>query len=79
MEICFVITEKETYKEWEYLRDSGPIEQDAHMVMFLYRDNYYDAQSEDAGLIEISIAKHRNRETGIIKAKWYGKYQKVVA
>jgi replicative DNA helicase len=61
------------------LRDSGSIEQDADMVMFLYRDDYYDDQSEDAGFIEIIIAKHRNGETGTIKAKWYGKYQKVVA
>jgi replicative DNA helicase len=61
------------------LRDSGSIEQDADIVMFLYRDDYYDDQSEDAGFIEIIIAKHRNGETGTIKAKWYGKYQKVVA
>lgn len=61
------------------LRDSGSIEQDADIVMFLYRDDYYDEQSEDAGFIEIIIAKHRNGETGTIKAKWYGKYQKVVA
>ncbi len=61
------------------LRDSGSIEQDADMVMFLYRDDYYDEQSEEAGFIEIIIAKHRNGETGTIKAKWYGKYQKVVA
>ncbi|MBL4934217.1 hypothetical protein JK636_00435 [Clostridium sp. YIM B02515] len=47
--------------------------------MFLYRDDYYDAQNEDARLIDIIIANHRNGETGTIKAKWFGKYQKVMA
>lgn len=61
------------------LRDSGSIEQDADMVLFLYRDEYYNADSEDAGLIEFIIAKHRNGETGTIKARWQGKYQRVVA
>lgn len=61
------------------LRDSGSIEQDADMVMFLYRDEYYNGDSEDAGLIEFIIAKHRNGETGTIKARWQGKYQRVVA
>jgi len=61
------------------LRDSGSIEQDADMVMFLYRDEYYNRDSEDAGIVEIIIAKHRNGETGTIKAKWQGKYQRVVA
>lgn len=61
------------------LRDSGSIEQDADIVIFLYRDEYYDAKSEDAGYIEFIIAKHRNGETGTIKAKWYGKYQRVEA
>jgi len=52
---------------------------DADIIMFLYRDDYYDAQSEDVGLIEIIIEKHKNGKTGTIEAKWYGKYHKVVA
>jgi replicative DNA helicase len=61
------------------LRDSGSLEQDADMVVFLYRDEYYNRDTEDPGIIEFIIAKHRNGETGTIKAKWQGKYQKVVA
>ena len=61
------------------LRDSGSIEQDADVVMFLYRNAYYDPESEDAGALDIIIAKHRNGETGTIKARWQGMYQRVVA
>lgn len=61
------------------LRDSGSLEQDADMVIFLYRDEYYNRDTEDAGIIEFIIAKHRNGETGTIKARWQGKYQRVVA
>lgn len=61
------------------LRDSGSLEQDADMVIFLYRDEYYNKDTEDAGIIEFIVAKNRNGETGTIKAKWQGKYQKVVA
>ena len=61
------------------LRDSGSLEQDADMVIFLYRDEYYNRETEDAGVIEFILAKNRNGETGTIKAKWQGKYQKVVA
>lgn len=61
------------------LRDSGCLEQDADMVLFLYRDEYYNNDTEDAGIIEFIVAKNRNGETGTIKARWHGKYQKVVA
>lgn len=61
------------------LRDSGSLEQDADMVIFLYRDEYYNRDTEDAGVIEFIVGKNRNGETGTIKAKWQGKYQKVVA
>lgn len=61
------------------LRDSGCLEQDADMVLFLYRDEYYNNDTEDAGIIEFIVAKNRNGETGTIKARWQGKYQKVVA
>lgn len=52
------------------LRDSGNIEQDADVVMFLYRDDYYNKDSELTDLLEISIAKHRNGPTGTVKAAY---------
>ena len=61
------------------LRDSGSLEQDADVVMFLYRDEYYNKETEEKGTIEFIIAKHRNGETGTIKAMWEGKYQRLVA
>lgn len=53
------------------LRESGAIEQDADVVMMLYRDDYYDEDSEEQNVIEINIAKHRNGPTG--KSKLYFK------
>jgi len=58
------------------LRDSGAIEQDADIVMFLYRDEYYNQESEDKGIAELIIAKQRNGETGTIKLAWLGQYTK---
>ena len=60
------------------LRESGAIEQDADIVMFLYRDEYYNKESEDKGLAECIIAKHRNGETGMFKLGWQGAYTKFV-
>lgn len=59
------------------LRESGAIEQDADLVIFLYRDEYYNPDSEDKDLIEFIIGKHRNGTVGTVKMKWSGGYQSV--
>ncbi len=56
------------------LRESGSIEQDADIVMFLYRDDYYNKDSEDKGLTEVIIAKQRAGSTGTVKLVWMGNY-----
>ena len=58
------------------LRESGSIEQDADIVMFLYRDDYYNKDSEDKDLTEVIIAKHRGGSTGKVKLLWMGSYTK---
>ncbi len=57
------------------LRESGAIEQDADSVMFLYRDEYYNENSEEKGIAECIVAKNRHGETGSIKMQWFGPYQ----
>jgi len=49
------------------LRESGSIEQDADLVIMLYRDDYYNPDSPDRGIAEVIITKHRNGPTGTIK------------
>jgi replicative DNA helicase len=49
------------------LRESGSIEQDADIVMMLYRDEYYSPDTPERGVTEVIIAKHRNGPTGTIK------------
>jgi len=60
------------------LRESGAIEQDADIVMFLYRDDYYNQDSEKKDIAEIIIAKHRGGSTGTIELLWLGNYTKFV-
>ena len=58
------------------LRESGAIEQDADIVMFLYRDDYYNQDSEKKNIAEVIIAKHRGGSTGTVELLWLGNYTK---
>lgn len=60
------------------LRESGSIEQDADIVIFLYRDDYYNPDSEDRNLAEVIIAKQRSGSTGTVKLGWLGSFTKFV-
>lgn len=59
------------------LRESGSIEQDADMVIFLYRDEYYNADSENKGIIECIVAKNRNGQVGTARLKWQPEFQRI--
>src|SRR3546814_20141035 len=56
------------------LRESGSIEQDSDVVMFIYRDEVYDPKPENAGPAEIIVAKHRSGPTGIVQLAFLPQY-----
>ena len=58
------------------LRESGAIEQDADIVIFLYRDDYYHEDSEDKNIAEVILAKHRGGSTGTVRLAWMPSYTK---
>lgn len=58
------------------LRESGAIEQDADIVMFLYRDDYYNPDTDKKNIAEVIIAKHRAGSTGTVELAWLGQYTK---
>lgn len=60
------------------LRESGAIEQDADIVVFLYRDEYYNKESTEKNVAEVIIAKQRSGSTGTFKLGWQGKYTKFI-
>lgn len=59
------------------LRESGSIEQDADEVLFLYRDEYYNRDSESKGIIECIVAKNRNGEVGTVRLRWKPEVQRI--
>lgn len=58
------------------LRESGAIEQDADIVMFLYRDDYYNEDSDKKNIAEVILAKHRGGSTGTVELAWFGNFTK---
>ncbi len=60
------------------LRDSGSIEQDADIVIFLYREGYYNKTPENRSTVEVNVAKNRHGDTGVVNMTWIGEYTKFV-
>ncbi|MBU5486422.1 replicative DNA helicase [Clostridium sp. MSJ-11] len=59
------------------LRESGSIEQDSNIVIFLYRDEYYNPETEDKGIVETIIGKNRSGQVGTTKLHWIPEYQRM--
>lgn len=60
------------------IRESGSIEQDADVIAFLYRDDYYNADTENKNTIEIILAKQRNGPVGVVELAFLKEYNKFV-
>jgi replicative DNA helicase len=60
------------------LRESGAIEQDADIILMMYREEYYKPDTQDKGVAEVIIGKHRNGPTGVVKLTFLGEYTKFV-
>jgi replicative DNA helicase len=58
------------------LRESGSIEQDADLVMFLYRDEYYNKETDEKNIAECIVSKQRNGPVGTVKLAWLGQYSR---
>src|SRR5699024_3292029 len=61
------------------IRESGSIEQDADIVAFLYREDYYDQETEEQNVIEVIIGKQRSGPTGTVKLAFLKEYNKFVS
>ena len=61
------------------LRESGSIEQDADLVMFIYRDEYYDKESEREGIADLIISKHRNGGLGNVELTFQKEYPRFMS
>jgi replicative DNA helicase len=60
------------------LRESGAIEQDADIILMMYREEYYKPDTPEKGVAEVIIGKHRNGPTGTVKLTFLGEYTKFV-
>lgn len=61
------------------IRDSGNIEQDADTIMFLYRDDYYDRETDNKNIVEVIVAKQRNGPTGVVELIFNKEYNKFLS
>ena len=60
------------------LRESGAIEQDADVILFLYRDEVYNEDTEKPNICEVIVAKHRNGPIGTVEVGWQSRFTKFV-